>query len=255
MFGVVRRRCSGLALAALLVSGCGQVGSGDPQVLRIHDVTGTIEVAENADVELRSTDTDHGVKLLTRGGYLKLPEGSRVRLSYLAHPAIIWLHGPGEFEVGEVRLERSDAGIHGKVEDIHATIHVRKGVIAGAMEGHPNERPSIEVVTPYASARLDPFGKWAVIVDPDQESGGEAWVRDARGPAGEQRLLLQEGGGLEFPPDAVLYWTHEQGATKRAVDTAGRDFTEPFLDGLALDIREFDGLGQLLDECSWKRMR
>lgn len=254
MLGDVRRWIGGLVGAALMVGGCGPATLGDPLVLHIRELHGTMEVAEDAEAELRTTDTTNGVKLLTRGALIKLHEGSRIRLTFLEHPAILWLHGPGEFEIGEVRLERSDAGIHGKVEDIHATFHVNSGIIAGANEGPAGERPSIEVVTRYASARMDPFGKWAVVSDPDEKTGGEAWVRDSRGP-GEERLLLTDGGNLSFPPNGVLYWTHEQGATEQAVDDADRDFIEAFLDGLTIDLREFEGTGQLLDECSWKRIR
>lgn len=255
MFRLVRQQIAGVCLAALAVTGCNPAGAGDPLVLRLKEVHGTIEVAEDGETELRSTDTDQGVTLLTRGALLKLPEGARVRLAYLSHPAIVWLHGPGEFEVGEVRMERSDAGIHGKVEDIHATIHVHSGVIAGAMEGPPDERPSIEVVTRYASARLDPYGFWAVVSDPTEKVGGEAWVRDSRGPEGDQRILLAQGGGLEFPPNAVLYWTHEQGPTEQAVDTGELAFTKEFVEGLTIDMRPYEGMAQLLDECSWKRFK
>jgi hypothetical protein len=237
-----------------VVAGCSPVGGGDPEVLRLKEVVGTIEVAENADAELRSTDTYQGINLLSRGALLRLPEGARVRLSYLAAPTILYLYGPGEFEVGEVRLERSESGIHGKIKDIHATIHMHSGVIAGAMEGPPEDRPSLEVVTSYASARLDPFGKFAVVSHPDEKAGGEAWIRNDRGPE-EQRILLQAGGGLGFPPNAVLYWTHEQGPSDEAVDQADRDFVEAFVDRLTLHLDEFEGIEQLLDECSWKRIR
>lgn len=232
--------------------GCGPTG-GDARVLRVREVVGSLEVAEDGDSELRKMTTDRGIRLLTRGAMLKVAAESRVKLEFKDHAAQIWVHGPAEVEVGEVRLERSGGGVHAKIEDIHAGLHLHDGAIAVAMEGKEEERPSLEIFTAKARVQADFFGRLAVIRQ-DGSHGSEAWVRDQRGPE-NQRLPLTSGDTIDFPPNGVLFWTTAEGPSESSVDTGNSRFVDGFLAGLTTDYREVDGPGQLLEECSWKRMK
>jgi hypothetical protein len=251
----MRRLALVIGLGLLAGLGCGPGGEKDPLVVRISEVVGSIEVAENQNVELRKVDSVHGLKLLTRGAAIKIPEGGRVRLEWLHKKGIIWVHGPADLEMTEARLVRGGAGgINDKIDEVHATWYLREGVFAGAMEGPQGGRPSIEVQTEEASVQFSPLGKFAVIRMPGK-SGGEAWIRDRAGQKDQRILLLKSGKLVEFPPNGILYWSPEQELTPDLMDDGNRDFNDAFLTPLTVQPKAFPDLGHLLDEVNWKRIR
>lgn len=246
------RVAGALGLLGLAVTGCGEFGGGDrAQVLRIREVVGTIEVAANADAEVVSTDTDKGLELLSKGGYLKIPEGGRVRVEFLQRKGIYHFVGPAEIEVAEAKLIKGDGGIHSRAKEVAITLDLIHGMIACAFEGSDEERPSIEIRTSRASALVEITDRVAVIVTPGKE-WQEAWVRGERGP--DMSLLLNRGGTVPFPVNGIVMFDFENPPGDESSDTATRHFSRGILEPLTLEsptIRPFD---KLLYDISWKQV-
>lgn len=236
---------------ALLAAGCGSTGN-DAKVLSIDEIHGSIKVAEDAQTDLRFADAVTGIQMLTRGGLIEVPEGSRVVLKYLGRRGLVVLYGPAALEVGDVRLIRG-GGIHAKPKEVHATLLLRHGLLAGAMEGPMEDRPSIEVATDRLSGRMDPLGKWMVMVARDDEAS-EAWVRDERG-IHESNLLSRDGKAFGFAPNAVALVTNEDPLGEDSVEVADKNFSRGFLDRLVLEPFEPPSLDHMLDELSWRSLK
>lgn len=223
-----------------------------PQVVRVREVKGSIRVAEGPGLELRPTDTDQGLKVMTTGARIQLDPGARVRLELIDRKGWVYAYGPGELEVQDVRLERSS--VHGKAEDVHASILLLEGVLAGASEGGDADRPSLAIATPRLSAQVERFGRWAVVVT-GGEGWAEGWIRDERGPE-QDRLLVAAGGAVEFPPLAAVMIDSRDPVAEyaQATQTVPRAFADGFLHPLVNEPRDAPDPRRLFDQLSWKNL-
>lgn len=235
----------------LLLQGC-QVMSGKAQVVRVREVIGTIEVASSADDELKSTDTDRGLDIMSQGGFLRLPAEARVRLEFLHRKGYVYFYGPGELEVTQARLVKGSGGVHSKAEEVHATFHLRGGLIAGAMEGSLGDRPSIEIMTDHGSTQLESTGKFAVM-QLGEDDWIEIWIRDERGPK-DLRILLSDGKAVDFPPNGTFIFDQDEPAGEDAMSVVPFLFTRGFLEMLTVDPGPLPDKEQLIFAIRWKSL-
>ncbi len=238
-----------MAGAALLVSGCLETDGGHARIMRVKEVVGSMRISEDGESEPRETSTDHGVTLFTKGGSIRLQEGNFVSLEFPGRKGAYYLFGPADLEVGDVSVVKGEGGIHSRARELFVTLILREGVLAAAFEGGAGDRPSIEVVTERASMRMEEFGRFAVMVKPG-ENFAEAWVRDERGPQ-KNRLLLKSGGGVDFPPNSVAYFTPDQMAGEGLVKLGTREFSTGFLVPLTESPKSPPSIDRLLGDASW----
>lgn len=228
-----------------------------PRILILDHVQGSVEIAEDADTEARTITEPKGVRMLTTGAYLKVPEGSWIRLKYRKRKGPVLIIGPAEVEIEGARLQRSSSGIHGKVEEIHATFLLNSGILAGAMEGPVETRPSIEVSTPRASMQFGHLGVFAVVCWPKEKPEQkelEYWLRDGRGE-GEPKILTPGGKTTDFPAFGMVRFYKEDEKDKVRIESDSREFVEGFLQRVETGTPYLPPRSQLEGELDWKELR
>lgn len=246
------RWCLLAAALSLAATACGPE-EGHPLVLQVKEIVGQVEIAEDGESDLATVDSILGLRHLTRGALIKVPEQARVQLGILHRKGVLWIHGPAEVEVTEARIVRGgEGGIHNRPTEVHATLRLVSGVLAGAMEGTGSDRPSLEVQTETVLGDVSAFGRWAVVRMTGKE-GAEAWIRDGAGA--DQLKLLLASGAVELPPGGVLFFTPEEPAGPDAIEVADRSFLDEYLNPLAVHVEPSPGLDQLLSEAERRRLR